>query len=270
MAIIGFDDTLGCLRVMSVEGGRFTAPHIPMPYRRVFGGQLLAQCIVIAAETAPGKRVVSLHATFPSEGDLSLPLAYRVERTHDGRSFAGRLIAGEQEDRTIVAANVSLHADEVGLEHGVDPPDVPGPADCEASDLSMIPWETRVVDAVDLADRGAGPPRFAFWMRTPPVDGDPTVHAALLAHASDLTVIGTVLRPHAGLGEADSPDRIRTAVTSHSLWLHADFRVDDWLLVSQESPRAAGARGFGIGQVFTRDGVLVASFAQESLIRPVA
>jgi acyl-CoA thioesterase-2 len=107
-------------------------------------------------------------------------------------------------------------------------------------------------------------------MRTPPVDGDPTVHAALLAHASDLTVIGTVLRPHAGLGEADSPDRIRTAVTSHSLWLHADFRVDDWLLVSQESPRAAGARGFGIGQVFTRDGVLVASFAQESLIRPVA
>lgn len=268
--MIGFDDTLHCLRVESLGDDRYTARNIPMDYRRVFGGQLLAQCIAIGSNTAPGKQVKSIHATFPREGDLGREVVFRVERTQDGRSFAGRLIVGEQGERTIATASVSLHAQEAGLEHADAVPRVAGPDDCVPTELSMIPWETRVVDAVDLADRGAGPPGYAFWMRTPPVEDDPAIHQALLGHATILTLIGTALRPHAGVGEADVPARVQTAVTSHTLWFHASLRVDDWLLVSQRSPRAGGGRGFGLGHVYTRAGTLVASFAQESLIRPVA
>jgi acyl-CoA thioesterase-2 len=230
----------------------------------------VGSCSPSAATTTPGKQVASIHATFPREGDLSQPIEYGVERIQDGRSFAGRLIVGEQAGRKVVVAQVSLHASERGPEHAMEPPAAPGPADCPARDLSMIPWETRVVDGVDLTARDVGPARYAFWMKTPPLGDDPVVHAALLAHATDLTLIGTVLRPHPGLGEADSPERIRTAVTSHTVWLHAPLRVDEWLLVHQTSPRAGGARGFGLGHVFTQEGSLVASFAQESLVRPVA
>jgi acyl-CoA thioesterase-2 len=269
MPIITFADTLACLAVESAGEDRFSAPHIPMTYRRVFGGQLLAQCLVIASQSAPEKQVKSLHASFPREGDLALPIDYRVTRIHDGRSFAGRQIVGEQAGRAIVTASVSLHVLESGPEHAASMPDVAAPEVCPASDLVMIPWETRSVGGVDLAARDVGPAQFAFWMRTPPLGDEPVVHQALLAHATDLTLIGTALRPHAGLGESDSPTRVQTAVTTHTLWLHAPFRIDDWLLVHQESPRMAGARAFGLGHVFTRAGLLVASFAQESLIRPL-
>jgi acyl-CoA thioesterase-2 len=107
-------------------------------------------------------------------------------------------------------------------------------------------------------------------MRTPSFAGPAIAHQALLAHATDLTLIGTALRPHQGVGENDSPERIQTAVTSHTLWFHRPLCVDDWLLVSQESPIAAGGRGFAQGNVFNRDGDLLASFAQESLLRPLA
>lgn len=270
MPLIELDGLLAALRVTPHGDDRYAAPHVPMAYRRIFGGQLLAQCIVVAAATAPGRTVRSLHAAFPREGDLGEPLTYRVERFQDGRTFAGRSVVGEQEGREVVVAHLSLHVAEAGPEHAWPMPGVPGPEDCPAVELSMIPWTTRVVDGVDLAARDVGPPRYAFWMRAPSPGDDPAVHAALLAHATDLTLIGTALRPFAGLGEADAPARVQTAVTGHDLWLHAPLRMDDWLLVHQESPRAGGGRGFGLGHVWTRDGVLVASFAQESLIRPVA
>ena len=133
----------------------------------------------------------------------------------------------------------------------------------------MIPWETRVVGSACLEDRAVGPPEFQFWMRTPKLPDDPTTHQALLAHATDLTLIGTELRPHADLGEADAPDRIQTAVTTHTIWFHRRVRLDDWTLIAQESPTSAGARGFGWGHAFGAGGELVASFAQESLLRPV-
>lgn len=270
MSIIRFEDTVACIEVEATGEDRYRAPHIPMAYRRVYGGQLLAQSLAIAAASAPGKQVKSLHASFPREGDLALPIDYRVTRTHDGRSFAGRQIVGGQDGRPIVVAGVSLHALEDGPEHANAAPDVPAPEACPPADLGMIPWETRIVGGVDLALRDVGPARYAFWMRTPALGDAPVLHHAMLAFATDLTLIGTALRPHAGLGESDSPDRIQTAVTTHTLWLHAPFRIDDWLLVHQESPRMGGARAFGLGHVFTRDGRLVASFAQESLVRPVA
>jgi acyl-CoA thioesterase II len=127
----------------------------------------------------------------------------------------------------------------------------------------------RVVGGVDLADRGAGPPRFEMWMRTPALPDDRALHQALLAHATDLTVIGTALRPFDGVSQADSTVTLHTAVTSHALWFHQPFRIDEWLLVAQHSPVVAHGRAFGRGDVFTQQGELVASFAQESMLRQI-
>jgi acyl-CoA thioesterase II len=169
---------------------------------------------------------------------------------------------------------VSLHADEAGLDYQAAPADLGVPAGTtpEAAtpvELGMIPWETRVVDGVDLADRAAGPPTLALWTRVGDrrLADDVAVHQALLAHATDLTLIGTALRPHDGLSQADSGSKLATAVTSHSLWFHRPFRIDDWLLIAQHSPITACGRGFGLGHVLDADGNLVATFAQESMIR---
>jgi acyl-CoA thioesterase-2 len=271
MPIIDYEDMLGCLEIECFGENEFTAPNIPMPYSRLFGGQLLAQCCVIAAATAEGKHVKSMHVIFPREGDLATPIDYHVERLHDGRSFSTRSVVGAQEGRTIFSASVSLHVLEAGLSYQEPGPKVvvAGPEACPPVDLSMIPWETRAVDGVDLASRDLGPPHYAMWMRTPALDREPVVHQALLAHATDLTMIGTALRPHPDLGEVDSPDRIHTAVTSHTVWFHRPLRVDDWVLLTQTSPCTAGARGFVQGHAFTRESELVASFAQESMLRLV-
>jgi acyl-CoA thioesterase-2 len=271
MPIISLEDIVRSLELETLGPDRFTAPNVPMDYRRIFGGQLLAQAIAVATHSARGKRVKSIHVTVPREGDLGEPVEFRVEAIQDGRSFATRWIVGSQGDQRVVTALVSLHADEAGLSHHCAPPEVGEPESATPTDLDMIPWETRIVDAVDLAEPSAGPARFDFWMRAPALPDDPMVHQALLAHATDLTLIGTALRPHAGLSQADSPERLATAVTTHTVWFHRPFRIDDWLLVAQESPSTHGARGFGQGHVFSgsplSDAVPVASFAQESLIR---
>ena len=136
------------------------------------------------------------------------------------------------------------------------------------TDLGMVPWETRLAGGVDLADRGTGPARLEWWMRTPEVGDETALHQALLAHATDLTLIGTALRPFDGLSQADSTVALHTAVTSHTLWFHRPFRVDRWLLVVQEAPVVAHGRSYGRGDVFAGD-QLVASFAQEAMIRRI-
>ena len=270
MAIIQWEDTLACLVVEPVGGDTYTAPNIPMDYRRIFGGQILAQVLCVGAETVESKGVSSLHAIFPTPGDLARRVEYHVERQSDGRTFAHRLVVGQQAGAPKVVATVTFHAEESGLSHQVDAPDLGEPEEAIPTELSMIPWETRVVGGVDLGSREVGSPDFAFWMRTPAFSGGPVAHQALLAHATDLTLIGTSLRPHFGLGEEDSPEKIQTAVTSHTLWFHKPLRVDDWLLVNQESSVVAGGRGFAQGRVFSRAGELVASFAQESMLRPLS
>jgi acyl-CoA thioesterase-2 len=240
-----------------------------MPYYRIFGGQLLAQCIAIATRTAEGKSVKSLHVTFPRAGDLRERVEYRVDRFQEGRSFAGRIVTGWQGEELIVTASVSLHVDEAGLDHQCDAPDLGSPEAATATELSMIPWETRAVGGVDLESREVGSPEFAFWMRAPGMPRDRATNQAMLAHATDLTAIGTTLRPHPGLGEANSPEQVQTAVTTHTVWFHRPFCLEEWVLVSQQSPSAAGARGFALGHVFAQGGKLLASFAQESMIRPV-
>lgn len=275
MPIVEFQDVLGCLELEACGEDRYRGPHIAMPYRRIFGGQLLAQCIALSAsigatETSvrAARSVKSLHVLFVREGDLAEPVEYAVERLREGRSFSALSIRALQSRGPIAHASVQLHvAEEAADAHQLAMPEVDPPERSSRADLSMVPWEVRTVGGVDLASRDVGPARYDFWMRAPALGDAPATHQALLAHASDLSVIGTTLRPLPGLSEADSPERLHTAVTSHSLWFHRPFRLDDWCLVTQTSPSLAGARGFGWGHVFARDGGLVASFAQESMIR---
>jgi acyl-CoA thioesterase-2 len=225
--------------------------------------------LVAAAGASPGKSVKSLHVLFPREGDTALPMRYRVDRLQEGRTFGATAVVATQPgaDKVISTATVSLHAAEDGLHRSDAPPAAGAPDDATPVDLGMVPWETRLVGGVDLTDRAAGPPRLEWWMRTPALgERDAAVHQALLAHATDLTVIGTALRPFDGLSQADSTVTLHTAVTSHTLWFHQPFRVDDWLLVVQHSPVVARGRAFGRGDVFAGD-ELVASFAQESMVR---
>lgn len=262
------DDLVGCLALAEVESGVVEGQNLDIGYHRVFGGQILAQVLAAAAGASPEKSVKSLHILFPREGDTAKPMRYRVTKLQDGRTFGTTTVLAEQDGKVIAQAVVSLHVDEPGLHRSDAPPAVGPPTDAKAVDLGMVPWETRLVGDVDLTDRAAGPARLEWWSRTSTVADDRWLHQALLAHATDLTLIGTALRPFEGISQADSTVTLHTAVTSHTLWFHQPFRVDDWLLLAQHSPIVAGGRSFGRGNVFAGD-ELVASFAQEAMVRQV-
>ena len=269
MPLINMKDLLGCLEVEQTGPDSWSARNLDLPDAyRVFGGQLLAQAIAIGVADAPGKVAKSIHVLFPREGDLALPVEFRATRLQDGRTFSNRQLVGTQGERVIFSATLSLHALEEGLEHQSAAPDCPGPAQCAPADLAMIPLETRVEGGVDLDDRALGPAEFRFWLRAEEeLPGDLPTHQAILAHCSDLTVIATALRAHPGYSVTDSPGLLHTGPTSHTLWFHRPFRMDEWVLVDQRSPVAHGARAFGGANVYSENGELVASFAQESLIR---
>lgn len=271
MAVVTLDGILGCLEVAETSPGVWSAPNLEMEYRRIFGGQLLAQAIAVATASTPDKTVKSLSCLFPREGSLDQPFTFELEESQTGRAFAARRMAAAQNDKTFFLAQASLHVAEEGHEHHDAPPPVGPPDDATVDEMTMIPWETRVVDGVDLTDATVGPADFAFWTRVEePLADDTVVHQGLLAYATDLNVIGTALRPLEGVSQADAHVTLHTAVTAHDMWFHRSFRVDDWLLVAQHVPVVSGARAFGHGHVWNATGELVASFAQESMIRPGA
>lgn len=278
MPTVSFENLLACLEMKETAPGSFAGANLELDYHRVFGGQILAQTILTATAAAraeegtPGKQVKSLVQLFPREGNAALQMDYAVTKHQEGRTFASTGVVATQTDdsgkkKPVSVATVSLHVPEDGPVRQDDAPAVGKPEDAALTDLGMIPWETRVVDGVDLSDRAAGPASYQFWMRTPSLPDTPALHQALLAHATDLTVIGTALRPTEGLSQADTMTKFHSAVTSHWLWFHQPFRADDWLLVDQHSPILANSRAFGRGDVWSLDGRLVASFAQESMIR---
>ena len=260
-------DLLSCLELQRLDEERFRAPNLPMDYYRVFGGQLLAQAIVAATSAEEGKRVKSLHVTFPREGERDATTEIRVHGVHSGRSFASRSIEVVQGERVLMLGTVLLHAEEEGPGHHIAVRSSSGPEEAKPRDLSMIPWETRIAGGVDLSDRGEGPPELSIWMRAPESPDDPMQQQALLAHASDLTLIGTTLRAWPGRSQADSPEKLHTAVVSHSIWFHGPVDLRAWTRLQQESPVSGGGRGFGLGQVISESGRIVASYAQESMIR---
>jgi acyl-CoA thioesterase-2 len=267
---MAFDQSalVACLDLKEVEPGVVEGQNLDIGYHRVFGGQILAQVLTAAAQASPDKCVKSLHILFPREGDTAKPMRYRVTKLQDGRTFGTTEVVAEQDGKVISAAVVSMHAEEDGLHRSDLPPPVGPPEDAEVVDLGMIPWETRIVAGVDLSDKGSGPPQLEWWSQAAPVDGGLSVHQALLAHATDLTIIGTALRPFDGVSQADTMITLHTAVTSHTLWFHQPFRVDAWLLLDQHSPVVANGRAYGRGDVYAGD-ELVASFAQESMVRQI-
>ena len=271
MALIELDSVLESLVVEQTGETSWTAPNVEMDYRRIFGGQLLGQAIALGVATTEGKTVKSLSCLFPREGSMDEPLEFVVEETQTGRAFAARRITAAQNDKVFFVAQLSMHAEEAGHDRHDPAPDVGSPDDATLQESTMIPWTTRIVDGVDIADHGAGPADYSLWTRVDDrtLPDDLTTHQALLSYATDLNVIGTALRPIEGVSVADTQISLHTAVTSHSMWFHRPFRIDEWCLITQHSPTVSGARAFGHGTVFDARGALVASFAQESMIRPI-
>ncbi|MGV9675936.1 acyl-CoA thioesterase [Nocardia sp. NPDC003482] len=234
-----------------------------LAYHRVFGGQLLAQFVRAAALSFPDKSVKSLHVLFPREGRTDEPVRYRLRRTHSGRSFATATVTAEQSKGVIATASISLHAPEDGpdLQHVAPVPDLPSAE--YKRDIDLLPWEVRSL--VDLDDPASAPPEFELWMRTP--EADPSLSPALAAYATDLTLIGTALRPVEGVDHRGNGTTFLSAVTSHTLWFHRPFTTTTWLLLRQHSPTLAHARTYGRGDILTATGTLVASYAQEAMVR---
>lgn len=264
-------DTLG---VQDVGDGRYHGDSYDIRYHRVFGGQVLGQAICALTAAGAGKTVKSLTHQFVREGDTSLPLEFAVSTVGSGRSFATCTVEVRQGSRIIGMTTANLHVLETGLEQHDTAPDVGAPEDSPLVDLRIVPWETRVVDGIDLEDPAVRPSTYRFWMRASELpdltDASPQwLHQALLAHASEPSLIGTALLPVEGWSQGDAHVRFTSAVLSHSLWFHQPFRVDEWLLLDQHGPIVTGGRGYGRADVWTVEGRLVASFAQESLIRCV-
>ncbi|KQP24043.1 acyl-CoA thioesterase II [Methylobacterium sp. Leaf100] len=281
-------ELLDILDLAPLGQDRFRGESLQTGWFRVFGGQVVAQALVAASRTVPETRPPhSLHAYFLLGGDPKAPIDYAVERIRDGRSFATRRVVASQHERAIFAMSVSYHDAEEGAVHQATMPDVPPPeevaeapaaaaqaaregAAIPAPILSYFgrrrPIELRPVEIERYLRRAPRDPRFHVWMRA--VDrlpDDPAIHRAVLAYASDMTLLDATLIPH---GQTVFDGEIQSASLDHALWLHRPFRADEWLLYAQDSPSAGGARGFARGQIFSRDGTLVASVAQEGMIRP--
>lgn len=266
-------DLLACLDLRQLDeiggdGGDtdlrvFAGANQNLEYHRVFGGQILGQCIEAARRASPDKTVKSLHCVFPREGRADEPTTYRVQVHHEGRTFATLSITASQPSGLIASATASMHVVEDGREHQTTA-EVPAPLGPEYEvPLTLIPWETRSAHSLD--EDAATPPEYALWMRTPEVDSERA--AALTAYATDLTLIGTALRPIEGVNQRGNGTTFASAVTSHTIWFHRPFRTDQWLLLRQHSPLVAHGRTFGRGDVLTASGTLVASYAQESMVR---
>jgi acyl-CoA thioesterase-2 len=244
---------------------------------------VLAQALVAANRTTEGRLCHSLHAYFLLPGDPKIPILYEVDRSRDGGSFTSRRVVAIQHGRPIFHMSVSFQVEEEGLEHQIDAPSVPPPENLPSEDefrrqaadqipaeyrehfLRKRPIELRPVDPRDIFHTEKHPPHQAIWMRaTGLLPDDIALHQCVLAYASDMTLLDTGLLPH---GINWFSGRLQIASLDHAMWFHRRFRADEWLLHVQDSPSASGARGFNRGLIYARDGRLVASVAQEGLMR---
>jgi len=257
----------------------FTGVSQAMPSGRVYGGQVLAQTIVAASRTLPPERSVhSMHGYFLRPGDPADGITFSVDRIHDGRSFSTRRTQAFQSGVPIFSMIASFQDEHPGLEHFEPMPDgIPRPDDAHALDVDSLhpisrrlladsPVDVRHVTSPLYASvEGPHVPRQAVWMKLRrPITDDPAVHRAALAYLSDLTIQESIMRAH---GVAWNAPGLKVASLDHAMWWHRPGRVDDWLLYVQESPNARGGRGLATGRIYTRDGVLLASVAQEVMVR---
>lgn len=268
-------------------GDRFLGRQRPDGTGRVFGGQAIAQALGAAQRTVPADRLAhSLHAYFLRPGTDDLPIELSVERDFDGGSFSNRRVVASQRGEPILNLAASFQRPQQGFSHQLQPmPDVPAPEDLApdaelgrkiAEKLAPGPIRTLLLrpQPVDFRSVGAPPwldqtqcaPRSHSWFRTvAPLPEDRSLHRAVLAYISDFQVLATAMLPH---GLSLSKGNVRSASLDHAIWFHGNFRADDWLLYATDSPWSGQARGFARGEIFTRDGTLVASVAQEGMLRP--
>ena len=251
---------------------------------RLFGGQVLAQSLMAAGRTVEaGRTAHSLHGYFMLAGDLDIPVVYQVDRIRDGKSFTTRRVLAIQEGREIFTMTCSFHVAEEGIDHAAPMPDVPAPeslpreldlvraiADRIPEPLREVytqerPIDFRTVAQVDpFAPERRDPVKHMWFRADGTLPDDPLLHQAVLAYASDYGLLGTSLLPHQ---LSFLMRRVQAASLDHAVWFHRPARVDDWLLYAMDAPSAAGARAFTRGSIYTRHGTLVASTAQEGLIR---
>jgi acyl-CoA thioesterase-2 len=253
---------------------RYTAQNVAGAHGVVFGGQLLGQALMAAAATTvPAMQVKSMHTVFARGASTEAPLEVSVARLHAGRSFASVEVSIAQGPRLCTRSLVLLHQPDDDLIRGADEmPTVEPPTSAAArSGVAERGWEVRVVDDVDLNDPDAiGPAELFVWSRFAEVPDRPCVNEALLAYASDGFLIGTAMRPHAGVGQALAHVSISTSVITQTLTFHETFDAGDWLLLAHRSPYAGRGRSFGRADVFCSEGRLVASYQQENMIRAFA
>ncbi|MEO9222723.1 MAG: acyl-CoA thioesterase II, partial [Mycobacteriaceae bacterium] len=249
---------------------------------RVFGGQVAGQALVAAGRTVPQDRLVhSLHAYFIRAGDPRVPIVYEVDRVRDGRSFATRRVTAIQHGKAIFALSASFQSPQDGVEHATAMPEVPAPEDLASLPERLQGFEDRIgaravrPRPIDVRyvndppwiarDSNARSTRSQVWMRADGVLPDlPLLHVCVLAYASDMTLLDSVMSGH---GLALGLDRVLLASLDHAMWFHRPVRADEWVLYDTESPTASGSRGLATGRFFARDGTLLATVVQEGLLR---
>ncbi|MCI4009912.1 acyl-CoA thioesterase II [Brevibacterium sp. ZH18] len=253
------------------------------PDGRVFGGQVLAQCVVAAAATLPKDRLIhSLHGYFLRAGDVSEPIEFGVERLRDGRSFSARRVHAYQKNAPILSLIASFQDEQEGLEHAeAMPTGLPAPEDCpdvrdivrddesaQATEwLKKRPFEVRPVESslyLKSTDDRQRHEQHVWFRASSHFGDDPVLNAAALAYASDFNLLEPVLRRQ---GLTWTSPGLRVASLDHAMWWHRPVRVDEWMLYVQESPSAQGGRGLGYGRIFSRSGQLLATVAQEGMVR---
>lgn len=261
----------------------FTGRSQRTPHGRAFGGQVLAQSVIAAGRTVgrdfPDRRIHSLHAYFIRPGDSAHPIEFGVENLRDGNSFSVRRVYAMQYGDTILSATLSFQEPAEGLDHQAQMPSVPDPdrVRTTAEELagidhpSTVHWKRRAMDvrtvegAIFLTPGRQHVAHQNVWMKAvEQLPDDPLLHAAILAYASDYSLLESILREH---GLAWSDRRLRPASLDHAMWFHRPGRIDDWVLYEQESPSASGGRGLGLGKIFALDGTLLCSVAQEGMVR---
>jgi acyl-CoA thioesterase-2 len=276
-------DLVHLLELERIEDYNFRGESRDLGGERVFGGQVLGQALTAASYTVEGRVVHSLHAYFLVAGDVNAPIVYNVDVARDGKSFSNRRVVAIQHGRPIFNMTASFQVPEQGLEHSEPMPQVPGPeglADVREIPDAIVekapekirrflmherPFEFRPVEPIHVVSPPRAPPVRHIWIKT--IDSLPDndhLHRNVLAYVSDFQLIATATMPH-GIHFADG--NVQLASLDHAMWFHRPFRVDDWLLYVMQSPNASGGRGLALGKFYSRDGRLVASTAQEGVIR---
>ncbi|WP_112662420.1 acyl-CoA thioesterase II [Microvirga flavescens] len=276
-------ELLDTLDLEYLEHNLFRGRSPQVGWQRVFGGQVIGQALVAASRTVEGRHPHSLHGYFMLPGDPRVPIIYEVDRIRDGRSFTTRRVVAIQHGQAIFSMSASFQVEEEGFSHQMPMPKVPMPEELPSEEeikADVVPFmpepmrtyyqrerpiEMRPVELNRYTSNDPMAPQFRVWIRaTGPLPDDLAIHQSVLAYASDMTLLDTSLVPH---GRTVFDPAIQAASLDHALWFHRPFRADEWLLYAQDTPNASGARGFSRGLIFKRDGTLVASVAQEGLIR---